>query len=171
MQWYFSQVTWPLDVINANPTPSLHAVRKMSMMPIDMKILVTGGAGFIGSAVVCHIIQHSQESVAILGKLTYAGNLEFLRVASSKRYVFELVDVCNRTELERIFSIHQPNAVMHLVAESHVDRPIIDPTCRLHRNRYRRYLTLLEAARLYWNGLNEKRNWLSTSQIPLRCIC
>ncbi|MGL5452838.1 MAG: GDP-mannose 4,6-dehydratase, partial [Aeromonas sp.] len=93
-----------------------------------MKILVTGGAGFIGSAVVRHIIRDSQDSVINLDKLTYAGNLESLaEVASSHRYAFEQVDICNRTELDRVFAAHQPDAVMHLAAESHVDRSITGP--------------------------------------------
>lgn len=89
------------------------------------KILVTGGAGFIGSAVVRHIIQNTQDSVVNVDKLTYAGNLESLtEVADNPRYAFEQVDICNRAELDRVFAQHQPDAVMHLAAESHVDRSI-----------------------------------------------
>ncbi|MGL5129734.1 MAG: dTDP-glucose 4,6-dehydratase [Aeromonas popoffii] len=122
-----------------------------------MKILVTGGAGFIGSAVVRHIIQDTNDSVINLDKLTYAGNLESLAsVANSGRYAFEQVDICNRAELDRVFTLHQPDAVMHLAAESHVDRSITGPADFIETNIVGTYV-LLEAARAYWNGLDEVR--------------
>lgn len=122
-----------------------------------MKILVTGGAGFIGSSVVRHIIQHTQDSVINLDKLTYAGNLESLaEVSNSERYAFEQVDICNRVELDRVFALHQPDAVMHLAAESHVDRSITGPAAFIETNIVGTYM-LLEAARTYWNGLDEVR--------------
>lgn len=122
-----------------------------------MKILVTGGAGFIGSAVIRHIINNTQDSVINVDKLTYAGNLESLTsVSNSKRYAFEQVDICNRIELERVFSKHQPDAVMHLAAESHVDRSIDGPSDFIQTNIVGTY-TLLEVARNYWNGLNAGR--------------
>jgi dTDP-D-glucose 4,6-dehydratase len=93
-----------------------------------MKILVTGGAGFIGSAVIRHIVQNTKDSVINFDKLTYAGNLESLTsIADSDRYAFEQVDICNADELTRVFAEHQPDAVMHLAAESHVDRSIDGP--------------------------------------------
>ena len=120
-----------------------------------MKILVTGGAGFIGSAVVRHLIEATDHEVVNLDKLTYAGNLESLAsVAGSERYCFEQVDICDREALARVFDNHQPNAVMHLAAESHVDRSIDGPGDFIQTNVVGTY-TLLEAARSYWSSLDE----------------
>ncbi|MGI9830124.1 dTDP-glucose 4,6-dehydratase [Vibrio vulnificus] len=120
-----------------------------------MKILVTGGAGFIGSAVIRHIINHTQDSVVNLDKLTYAGNLESLSdVAENSRYAFEQVDICDRAELDRVFAQHKPDAVMHLAAESHVDRSIDGPAAFIETNIIGTY-NLLEAARAYWLTLEE----------------
>ncbi|WP_432735577.1 dTDP-glucose 4,6-dehydratase [Cronobacter sakazakii] len=122
-----------------------------------MKILVTGGAGFIGSAVVRHIINHTQDRVVNLDKLTYAGNPESVAsVANSERYAFEQVDICDRAALDRVFKEHQPDAVMHLAAESHVDRSISGPADFIETNIVGTY-TLLEAARAYWSSLDERR--------------
>jgi len=122
-----------------------------------IKILVTGGAGFIGSAVIRHIIHNTQDSVINLDKLTYAGNLESLtEVSDNERYAFEQVDICNRAELDRVFKQHQPDAVMHLAAESHVDRSIDGPAEFIQTNIVGTY-NLLEAARAYWNELDSER--------------
>ena len=119
-----------------------------------MNILITGGAGFIGSAVVRHIIQHTSHRVINVDKLTYAGNLESLvEVANHPHYVFEQVDICHRAELDRVFAEHQPDAVMHLAAESHVDRSIDGPAAFIETNIVGTY-TLLEAARAYWQTLS-----------------
>lgn len=116
-------------------------------------ILVTGGAGFIGSAVVRHIIQDTPYQVVNLDKLTYAGNLESLNsVSDSPRYQFEQADICDRSAMERIFAQYRPDVVMHLAAESHVDRSIDGPAAFIETNIIGTY-TLLEAARNYWNAL------------------
>lgn len=122
-----------------------------------MKLLITGGAGFIGSALVRHIIRHTADSVVNVDKLTYAGNLASLAECSaSPRYAFEQVDICHRAELDRVFAQHQPDAVMHLAAESHVDRSIDGPAAFIETNIVGTY-TLLEAARSYWGGLDSAK--------------
>lgn len=119
-----------------------------------MKILVTGGAGFIGSSLVRHIIANTTDSAVNVDKLTYAGNLESLAsVADSDRYGLEHIDICNRTELDRVFIQHRPDAVMHLAAESHVDRSIDGPAAFIETNIVGTY-TLLEATRQYWTSLS-----------------
>ena len=122
-----------------------------------MKILVTGGAGFIGSAVVRHIINHTQDSVINLDKLTYAGNLDSIAsVADNERYAFVQADICDRAALDKIFAEHQPDAIMHLAAESHVDRSI-DSAGEFIQTNIVGTFTLLEAARAYYQTLPSER--------------
>lgn len=120
-----------------------------------MKLLVTGGAGFIGSAVVRYILADTQHEVVNLDKLTYAGNLESIPEALiDGRYAFEQVDICDVNALKRVFAEHKPDAVMHLAAESHVDRSIDGPGDFIQTNIVGTY-SLLEVARGYWSQLPE----------------
>jgi dTDP-glucose 4,6-dehydratase len=115
-----------------------------------MKLLVTGGAGFIGSAVVRQAVRDGHE-VVNLDKLTYAANLaNVASVDNAPGYVFEQADICDRAALDRLFKKHQPDIVMHLAAESHVDRSIDGPAAFVETNITGTY-TLLEAARTHWN--------------------
>ena len=126
-----------------------------------MKLLITGGAGFIGSAVIRYIINDTNHSVINIDKLTYAGNLESLTsVESDARYVFEQVDICDSAEIKRIFNEYQPDVIMHLAAESHVDRSIDGPGEFIQTNIVGTYI-LLEQAREYWSNLdgNKKDNF------------
>jgi len=122
-----------------------------------MKFLVTGGAGFIGSAVIRHLIHDLGHEVMNLDKLTYAGNLESLvMVVDNSLYHFERVDICDYREVERVFAEYQPDKVMHLAAESHVDRSIDGPAEFIQSNIMGTYL-MLEVARNYWQSLDEHK--------------
>lgn len=117
-----------------------------------MKAIITGGAGFIGSAVIRRAIEYMDVEIVNLDKLTYAGNLESLAgVSGHPRYRFERIDICDREALDCVFRFHQPDAVMHLAAESHVDRSIDGPAAFIETNIVGTY-TLLEAVRDYWKG-------------------
>jgi dTDP-glucose 4,6-dehydratase len=116
---------------------------------------VTGGAGFIGSAVVRELINNTDHTVVNVDKLTYAGNLESLEsVANNPRYIFIQADICNAEAMNNALAKHQPDIIMHLAAESHVDRSIDGPAAFMETNIIGTY-TLLEATRAYWKQLQE----------------
>ena len=123
-------------------------------------ILITGGAGFIGSALIRYIIKNTSHNVVNLDKLTYSGNLESLGSISSSNYIFEQLDICNGNELQRVLTNTQPDIIMHLAAESHVDRSIDGPGDFIKTNIVGTF-TLLEQTRSYWQSLevDKKENF------------
>ena len=121
------------------------------------RILITGGSGFIGSTLIRYIINQTQDSVINIDKLTYAANQSALKeVENNPRYAFEQVDICDLKAIERIFEKYQPDVVMHLAAESHVDRSISGAADFIQTNIVGTY-TLLEVAKNYWHTLDEAK--------------
>jgi dTDP-glucose 4,6-dehydratase len=134
-------------------------------------ILVTGGAGFIGSALIRHIIRNTKHSVVNIDKLAYSGNLQSLEsIETSKNYIFEQIDICDDIELLRVFTNNQPDIVMHLAAQSHVDRSINSPDDFIQTNIVGTF-TLLEQSKNYWQSLKgtKKENfrflYVSTDEV------
>jgi dTDP-glucose 4,6-dehydratase len=125
----------------------------MKKMNENKTILITGGAGFIGSELIRYIINYTKYKVINLDKLTYSGNLQSLiSIEANENYIFEQIDICDESELKRIFNEYEPDIVMHLAAESHVDRSIDGPKEFIHTNIVGTF-TLLEQARIYWKLL------------------
>jgi dTDP-glucose 4,6-dehydratase len=122
-----------------------------------MKIIITGGAGFIGSALIRHLIKTTDHTILNLDKLTYAGNLSSLKeVEASDRYCFMQLDICDKAGVKKLFNDFRPDAIMHLAAESHVDRSIDGPAEFIHTNIVGT-CNLLECAKNYWNGLDKTK--------------
>lgn len=122
-----------------------------------MHILITGGAGFIGSALIRYLIKNTDHQILNIDKLTYAGNLESLvEVESNPNYTFKQIDICDAAAIEQSFSKFQPDLIMHLAAESHVDRSIDGPAEFINTNIVGTY-TLLEASRKYWQSLSQHK--------------
>jgi len=122
-------------------------------------ILITGGAGFIGSALIRFLINETEHHVINVDKLTYAGNLESLdSIANSSRYNFMQLDICDQQGIADVLKKHQPDAIMHLAAESHVDRSIDGPVEFIQTNIVGTF-TLLDAAREYWSSLEGDRKY------------
>jgi dTDP-glucose 4,6-dehydratase len=140
----------------SRPQPDGHraADEEIAARMMIATLLVTGGAGFIGSAVVRHLLAETDLAVINVDKLTYAANPDALAiVADSARYQFEQVDICNRPAIDRLFEEYRPDAVMHLAAETHVDRSVDSPAEFIQTNIIGTY-TLLESSLSYWRNLS-----------------
>ncbi len=149
-----------------------------------MRILVTGGAGFIGSALIRHLIGNTEHEVLNLDKLTYAGNLESLTsIATDTRYEFVQADIVDQATVSAVLARFQPHAIMHLAAESHVDRSIDGPSDFIQTNIVGTY-SLLEAARGYWSkprpmprvrptrrARPRPTTWSAPGTVPMACRC
>ena len=124
-------------------------------MIINKTILITGGAGFIGSALIRHIIKDTEHKVVNIDKLTYCGNLQSLKlIEKSNNYIFEQIDICQIAEIKKIFEKYHPDIIIHLAASTHVDKSIDAPDEFIQTNIFGTYV-LLEQARNYWSGLNK----------------
>jgi len=120
-------------------------------------IFITGGAGFIGSALIRNLVKNTQYEVVNIDKLTYSGNIESLKsIQDSKSYVFEQIDICDQTKLINVFSKYRPDFVIHLAAESHVDRSIDGPKKFIETNIVGTY-NLLEVSKNYWQSLKNTK--------------
>jgi dTDP-glucose 4,6-dehydratase len=126
-------------------------------MNTNKTILVTGGAGFIGSELVRYLVENTENTVVIIDKLTYSGNLQSLvSVESNENYIFEQIDICEENELKKVFSKYKPDIVMHLAAESHVDRSIDGPKEFIKTNIVGTFV-LLEQVKSYWQKLQDAK--------------
>jgi len=124
---------------------------------MNKKFLITGGAGFIGSALVRHLINHTSHKVFNIDKLTYASNLRNLeKIKNNKKYFFKKIDICNTNKVKKILEIFKPDIIIHLAAESHVDKSIDGPSKFIKTNIIGTY-SLLEESRRYWSNLSKKK--------------
>ena len=128
---------------------------------MNKKFLITGGAGFIGSALIRYIIENTNHKIVNVDKLTYAGNLASLSdVEKDSRYDFEKIDICHSIKIKEVLKKHQPDIIIHLAAETHVDRSIEEPDKFIQTNIVGTYI-LLKEARNYWLTLEDNKKKIS----------